>query len=179
MEYIRLGNTGMKVSRICLGCMSFGQRAESWPAWALDEDASRPFIQRALELGINFFDTADAYSRGRSEEIVGKALKDFAASRDNVVIASEEEREMFPLCEDQKIGVILWSPRSRKFTACRWRRSRWRGCSRNLWSRPPIIGVTKEYHLDDVAASLDVQLTDDEIKNLEEPYVPQAVVGLD
>jgi aryl-alcohol dehydrogenase-like predicted oxidoreductase len=87
MEYVRFGSTGMKVSRICLGCMSYGGPTERWP-WALDEEASRPFIQRALELGINFFDTANVYSNGRSEEIVGKALRDFA-SRDEVVIATK------------------------------------------------------------------------------------------
>jgi aryl-alcohol dehydrogenase-like predicted oxidoreductase len=87
MEYVRFGSTGMKVSRICLGCMSYGGPTERWP-WALDEETSRPFIQRALELGINFFDTANVYSNGRSEEIVGKALRDFA-SRDEVVIATK------------------------------------------------------------------------------------------
>lgn len=77
----------MKVSRICLGCMSFGQRTERWP-WALDEADSRPLIQHALELGINFFDTADAYSDGMSEQVVGRALNDFA-SRDELVIATK------------------------------------------------------------------------------------------
>jgi len=92
MEYIRFGSTGMKVSRICLGCMSYGMPTERWP-WALDEEQSRPFIKRALELGINFFDTANVYSNGRSEEIVGKALRDFA-SRDEVVIATKVYFEM-------------------------------------------------------------------------------------
>jgi aryl-alcohol dehydrogenase-like predicted oxidoreductase len=92
MEYARFGSSGMKVSRICLGCMSFGQPTERWP-WALDEENSRPYIQRALELGINFFDTANVYSNGRSEEIVGKALREFAA-RDEVVIATKVYFEM-------------------------------------------------------------------------------------
>jgi aryl-alcohol dehydrogenase-like predicted oxidoreductase len=87
MEYVRLGSTGLKVSRICLGCMSYGRSTERWP-WALDEEHSRPFIQRALELGINFFDIADVYSSGASEEVVGKALHDFA-SRDEVVITTK------------------------------------------------------------------------------------------
>ena len=95
MEYIRFGNTGMKVSRICLGCMSYGGPTERWP-WALDEETSRPFIKQALESGINFFDTANVYSNGRSEEIVGKALRDFAASRDEVVIATKVFGEMGP-----------------------------------------------------------------------------------
>ena len=87
MEYVRFGSTGMQVSRICLGTMSYGGPNEAWP-WALDEETSRPFVKRALELGINFFDTANVYSSGRSEEIVGKALRDFS-SRDEVVIATK------------------------------------------------------------------------------------------
>ena len=94
MEYVRLGNTGLKVSRICLGCMSYGEPNERWK-WALDEEASRPFIQKALELGINFFDTADVYSRGKSEEVVARALRDFAP-RDQVVIATKVHGEMGP-----------------------------------------------------------------------------------
>jgi 1-deoxyxylulose-5-phosphate synthase len=77
MEYTRLGSTGLKVSRVCLGCMSYGQPGKNNP-WVLDEDQSRPHIQRALEAGINFFDTANVYSNGTSEEHLGRALKDFA-----------------------------------------------------------------------------------------------------
>ena len=94
MEYIRLGATGLKVSRICLGCMSYGQPTDRW-LWALNEEQSRPFIQRALELGINFFDTANVYSSGMSEEVVGRALKNFAA-RDEVVIATKVHGVMGP-----------------------------------------------------------------------------------
>jgi len=86
METTRLGKTGLKVSRICLGCMTYG--SPNWRDWVLGEEESRPFIKRALEAGINFFDTADVYSVGRSEEIVGKALKDMA-KRDNVVLATK------------------------------------------------------------------------------------------
>ncbi len=94
MEYARLGSTGLKVSRICLGCMSYGQPVKGM-SWELDEEASRPYIQRALELGINFFDTADVYSKGSSEEILGQALKDFA-KRDEVVIATKVRQPMGP-----------------------------------------------------------------------------------
>ncbi len=88
MEYVRLGNSGLKVSRLCLGCMSFGV-AERWiHPWVLDEEHSRPIIKSALEAGINFFDTANVYSDGTSEEIVGRALKDFA-DRDKIVIATK------------------------------------------------------------------------------------------
>lgn len=88
MEYVKLGNTGMDVSRICLGCMGFGD-AQRWiHQWVLDEENSRPIIKYALDLGINFFDTANVYSIGRSEEILGRALKDFAR-RDEIVIATK------------------------------------------------------------------------------------------
>jgi len=86
MEYVNLGQTGLKVSRICLGMMTYGTPA--WREWVLDEAQSRPFVQRALELGINFFDTADMYSRGVSEEVTGRALRDFAR-RDEVVLATK------------------------------------------------------------------------------------------
>ena len=87
MEYVNLGSTGLKVSRICLGTMTYGSK--KWREWVLEEEESRPFIKRALEAGINFFDTADAYSLGVSEEILGRALKDFGPSRDKVVIATK------------------------------------------------------------------------------------------
>jgi len=86
MDYLRLGSTGLKVSRLCLGTMTYG--SSQWREWVLDEDASRPFIRRALDAGINFFDTADMYSLGASEEVVGRALKDFAR-REEVVIATK------------------------------------------------------------------------------------------
>lgn len=94
MEYVRLGTTGLKVSRICLGCMSYGTPGDRWQ-WALDEEHSRPFIRRGLELGINFFDTANVYSNGKSEEVVGRALHDFA-TRDEVVIATKVHGVMGP-----------------------------------------------------------------------------------
>ncbi|HEY4111087.1 aldo/keto reductase [Puia sp.] len=87
MQYIRLGNTGLTVSRICLGTMTYGKPTERWP-WALNEEQSRPFIKEALQLGINFYDTADVYADGASEEVVGRALKDFAR-RDEVVLATK------------------------------------------------------------------------------------------
>ena len=91
MEYVNLGRTGLRVSRLCLGTMTFGSTA--WRPWILPEDASRPFLRHALDVGINFFDTADMYSRGVSEEIVGRALNDFT-TRDQVVIAT---KAFFPM----------------------------------------------------------------------------------
>ncbi len=86
MDFVNLGRTGLKVSRICLGMMTYG--TPKWRSWVLDEEQSRPFIRRALEVGLNFFDTADAYSLGVSEEVTGRALRDFAR-RDEVVIATK------------------------------------------------------------------------------------------
>jgi 1-deoxyxylulose-5-phosphate synthase len=89
MEYAKLGNTGLDVSRVCLGTMGFGVPSERWPQkWVIDEEKSRPIIKKALELGINFFDTANVYSDGMSEEFVGRALRDFA-NRDEIVLATK------------------------------------------------------------------------------------------
>lgn len=99
MDYVGLGSTGLKVSRLCLGTMTYGTPA--WRPWVLDEAASRPFIKRALEHGINFFDTANMYSRGVSEEVVGRALKDYAR-RDEVVIAT---KVFYPVDEEQGQGL--------------------------------------------------------------------------
>lgn len=95
MEYVKLGRTGLDVSRICLGCMSYGVPERGPHPWSLDNDAARPFIKQALDLGINFFDTANVYSDGTSEEIVGRALKEFA-SRDEIVLATKVHSRMRP-----------------------------------------------------------------------------------
>ncbi|MBE5101766.1 aldo/keto reductase [Priestia aryabhattai] len=93
MEYTKLGNTGLDVSRLCLGCMGFGDAVNWVHPWVLDEEKSRPIIKKALDLGINFFDTANVYSHGVSEEILGSALKDYA-NRDEVVIATKVHQPM-------------------------------------------------------------------------------------
>ena len=325
MEYARLGTTGMKVSRICLGCMGFGD-AEHWVhKWVLNEENSRPVIQKALELGINFFDTANVYSLGVSEEILGRALKDFAR-RDEVVIATkvhgkmrqepnggglsrkailseiehslrrlgtdyvdlyqihrwdyetpieetmealndvvragkaryigasamfawqfakalytadrhgwtrfismqdhlnliyrEEEREMLPLCRAEGVGSIPYSPLASGRLTREWSsestlrsetdqiaKSKYdstaladqlvvervaetaqkRGVTRTqvalawLLQKPPvtapIIGATKLAHLEEAVGALAVKLSADEVKYLEEPYVPHRIVG--
>ena len=95
MRYIKLGNTGLDISPIAIGAMTYGEPARGHPVWSLDEDASRPLIQHALEAGINVFDTANMYSQGSSEEILGRALKDFA-NRDDVVIATKVRHPMRP-----------------------------------------------------------------------------------
>lgn len=95
MEYTRLGQTGLEVSRLCLGCMSYGEPDRGGHPWTLPEEQSRPFIRKAIELGINFFDTANVYSDGTSEEILGRAIKDYSA-RDDVVIATKVNGRMKP-----------------------------------------------------------------------------------
>jgi aryl-alcohol dehydrogenase-like predicted oxidoreductase len=102
MEYIRFGNTGMTVSRFCLGTMTYGTPTDRWP-WALNEEQSRPFIQKALELGFNFFDTADVYTAGASEEVVGRALRDFA-KRDDYVLATKVFNAMGPGPNDRGLS---------------------------------------------------------------------------
>lgn len=95
MDYVKLGNTGLDVSRICLGCMSFGEVVPGWHSWVLDEEKARPIIRRALELGINFFDTANVYAAGTSEAITGRILKEFA-NRDEIVLATKVWGRMHP-----------------------------------------------------------------------------------
>jgi aryl-alcohol dehydrogenase (NADP+) len=325
MEYVNLGKTGMKVSRLCLGMMSYGSK--KWRDWVLEEAEAKPFVKRALEAGINFFDTADVYSTGESERITGTLLREFGVKRENVIVATkvhgqmsddindrglsrkhimdsidkslqrlqmeyvdlyqihrwdyeapieetmealndvvragkaryigassmfawqfaralhlsetngwtkfvsmqnhynlayrEEEREMIPLCRDQGIGLIPWSPMARGFFAGDRKRGGGGDTSRSnsdpfanglyfrdedfdvadcaadvakergltgsqialawILSKPyvhsPIIGATKMDHLDQAIAALDIKLSEDEVKRLEEPYKPHPVLG--
>jgi aryl-alcohol dehydrogenase (NADP+) len=320
---VKLGRTGLDVSRICLGCMSYGDASRGNHQWALSEEESRPFIRKALESGINFFDTANVYSAGTSEEILGRALRDFA-NRDEVVVATkvsgqmregpngsglsrkeimteldhsltrlgtdyidlyqihrfdrttpieetlealhdavragkvryvgassmyawqfakalytadihgwsrfvsmqnhynllnrEEEREMLPLCADQGVGVIPWSPLARGRLTREWGEktnrsetdrfgaqlyqdsdravvervaevAQERGVPRAqvalAWvlSNPavtaPIVGATKLEHLDDAVAAVEIELGDEELRRLEEPYEPHTIAGFD
>ncbi len=95
MEYVKLGRTGLEVSRICLGCMTYGDPNKGTHAWSLKEEDSRPLLRQAIEAGINFLDTANTYSNGSSEEIVGRAIKDFAR-RDDIVLATKVFNRMRP-----------------------------------------------------------------------------------
>ncbi|MGH7168671.1 MAG: aldo/keto reductase [Gemmataceae bacterium] len=325
MKYTILGRTGVTVSRLCLGCMSYGDPA--WRSWVLDESASRPFFRRAVEAGINFFDTADIYSLGVSEEVTGRMLGEFARLEECVVATKvfqpmsdrsnmgglsrkhivqgceaslrrlgmdtidlyqvhrfdphtpidemmsaldllvhqgkvrylgassmaawkfaqslsaserhgwarfetmqnhynllyrEEEREMIPLCEAEGVALIPWSPLARGLLAGTRRspadtestkRAESDDFARKLYDQPgdqevidavrrlaqtrgvspaqialawmlskpavaaPIIGATKLQHLEDAIAALDVELTAEEIKQLEAPYRPHPVRG--
>jgi aryl-alcohol dehydrogenase-like predicted oxidoreductase len=205
MEYTRLGNTGLKVSRIGLGCMSYGVPERGPHPWSLDEEKSRPFLRRALDLGINFFDTANVYSMQNHYNLLYR----------------EEEREMMPLCRDQGVGVIPWSPLARGRLTRPWEQrgateragtdkfgktlystteeadravaervgaaAEKRGVPRAqvalawMLGKPfvtsPIIGATKMQHLEDAVAALSVKLSAAEAAALEEPYVPHPVLG--
>ena len=323
MKYAKLGRTGLDVSRICLGCMSFGDASRGGHQWVLDEEESRPLIKKALEAGVNFFDTANVYSAGSSEEFLGRAVRDFA-NRDEIVIATkvcgrmregpngsglsrkailtevdhslerlgtdyidlyqihrldhstpieetlaalddvvkagkvryvgassmyawqfskalytadahgwgrfvsmqnhynllnrEEEREMLPLCVDQGVGVIPWSPLARGRLTRDWGETTNRSgmdafgstlyedSDRTIVERlaevaneravpraqvalawllsnravtAPIVGATKLSHLEDALAAVDLELSDEELDRLEEPYHPHEVAGFD
>jgi aryl-alcohol dehydrogenase-like predicted oxidoreductase len=312
MEYGNLGSTGLKVSRLALGMMTYG--AKSWREWVLEWDESAPLIRRAVEAGINFWDTADMYSLGASEEITGRALREFGGRREDQVIATkvfnpmsaapndsglgrkhimasidaslkrlgvdyvdlyqihrfdpqtpieetcealndvvragtalnvqqthgwarfvsmqnhynlvyrEEEREMIPLCLDQKIGLIPWSPLARGFLAGNrkanedkqaaqtvrartddyahklyYRASDWtvvdriteiaaaRGVKNAqvalawMLAKPgvsaPILGASKMVQIEDALAAMELNLSADEMRRLEEPYEPHPVLG--
>ena len=101
MQYVNLGSAGLKVSRLCLGAMTYG--SSSWRPWVLDEEVSRPLIKQALEAGITFFDTADMYSLGASEEVLGRALKDFGPGRDRLVVAT---KVFYPVGDDPNQGGL-------------------------------------------------------------------------
>lgn len=200
MKYVNLGRSGLKVSRLCLGCMSYGEPERLPQPWSLDEKASRPLIRQALEAGINFFDTANIYSGGSSEEI--------------------EEREMLPLCEDQGVGVIPWSPMARGRLTRDWsvtsRRTQNDAFALKMYENAalldkpvidvvasiaekhavprahvaiawllsksvitaPIIGATKPEHLSTAISALDFSLSDAEITELEARYLPHPVDGI-
>src|SRR5436309_8608037 len=100
MQYVNLGRTGLKVSRICLGCMTFGSK--KWREWVIEEEESRPVIKHALDLGINFFDTADMYSMGVSEEVTGRALREMA-KMEEIVLATKVH---FPMSEGPNMSGI-------------------------------------------------------------------------
>ena len=123
MQYTKLGNSDLNVSRICMGCMGFGDAGRGQHSWTLDEEHSREIIKRGLDLGVNFYDTAIAYQSGTSEQYVGRALRDFAKRED-------------------------------------------------------VVGATKLTHIEGAARAVDLELTEEELRYLEEPYVPHPLAGV-
>ena len=149
MKYTQLGNTGIEVSRICVGCMSYGKPSEDFHLWTLDQEETTKMIKHALDLGVNFFDTANVYSHGTSEEFLGKALKDLGVAR----VAEVAER----------LGVTMTE------VALAWLLKR--GVA------APIVGATKVPHFNDAVRALDLDLSDEDAAYLEEPYKAHEVVG--
>lgn len=162
MEYTKLGNTDLKVSRICLGCMGFGNAATGQHSWTVDEDSSRAIIKRALELGINFFDTAIAYQNGTSEEYLGRAVKDFT-KRDKVVIATK----FLPRSSEEIAAGVSGQTH----------------IERQLDLSLSHLGMDYVdlyiYHMWDYQTkAVELKLTPEDISYLEELYVPHALVGV-
>ena len=149
MKYTQLGNTGIEVSRICVGCMSYGKPSEDFHLWTLNQEETTKMIKHALDLGVNFFDTANGYSHGTSEEFLGKALKDLGVAR----VAEVAER----------LGVTMTE------VALAWLLKR--GVA------APIVGATKVPHFNDAVRALDLDLSDDDAIYLEEPYKAHEEVG--
>ncbi|MDQ2788961.1 MAG: aldo/keto reductase [Actinomycetota bacterium] len=157
MDYVSLGATGLQVSRICLGCMSYGEPGQGAHPWSLDREASEPFFRQALDAGINFFDTANVYSAGSSEEIIDE----FGRS-----LYREEDRSIV----EAVLGVATKRGVAPARVALAW-----------LLGKPgvdaPIVGATKVHHLDDAVAAVDLRLDDSEVDTLEKGYQPRPVVG--
>lgn len=200
MEYTKLGGTDIAVSKVCVGCMSFGQ-AGTMHDWTLDQRATEEVVKHALDLGINFFDTANGYSAGTSEEYLGRALKK-NVSRDKVVIAS---KVYFPLAAGH-LTRRTWTAdtlRSRTDRVAMGKYDRTEEQDMPIvarvaeladkhgakmqqialawqWARgvaSPIVGATKARYLDDAAGALAVRLTEEELSYLEELYRPHPIVG--
>ncbi len=149
MKYTQLGNTDIEVSRICVGCMSYGKPSEEFHLWTLNQEETTKMIKHALDLGVNFFDTANGYSHGTSEEFLGKALKDLGVAR----VAEVAER----------LGVTMTE------VALAWLLKR--GVA------APIVGATKVPHFNDAVRALDLDLSDEDAAYLEKPYKAHEVVG--
>ena len=169
MEYARLGRTDIEISKVCVGCMSFG-KAGTMHDWTLDESAADAVVKRALDLGINFFDTANGYSAGTSEEYLGRALKKNIA-RDKVVVASKVYFNPGRLSKGaiyreidgslKRLGTDYLDPY----------------IIHRFDYETPIVGATKAQYLNDAAGALSVKLTDEDVAYLEEVYLPHRIVG--
>lgn len=180
MKYVNLGRSGLKVSRLCLGCMSYGEPERLPQPWSLDEKASRPLIRQALEAGINFFDTANIYSGGSSEEITGKALREMAR-RDEIVVAT---KTFFPWRNSPNTGFLSRKAIIDVVASIAEKHAVPRAHVAIAWLlsktviTAPIIGATKPEHLSTAISALDFSLSDAEIIELEAQYLPHPVDGI-
>ncbi len=172
MQYTKLGNSELSVSRICLGCMGFGDAQRGQHSWTVDEEHSREIIKRALELGVNFFDTAIACQSGTSEQYVGRAVLNFAKRLHEDSYAklkydatAEQDDEIIRRVAElaDRHGATMTE------VSLAWLLTK---------AAAPVVGATKLHHIEGAAKAVDLTLAVDELAYLEEPYVPHALVGV-
>ena len=188
MEYTKLGNSDLNVSRICMGCMGFGDAANGQHSWTIDEEHSREIIRRGLELGVNFFDTAIAYQSGTSEQYLGRALRDFT-KREDVVVATKflprtQEEIEAGVTGQQHVEKML--NKSLQIIRRVAELADKRGVTMTEVSlawlltkvAAPVVGATKPRHIEGATKAVELKLTDEEIAYLEEPYVPHPLAGV-
>ena len=190
MKYTKLGSSDLNVSRICMGCMGFGDPQRGQHSWTIDEAHTREIIKRGLALGVNFCDTAIAYQSGSSEQYVGRTLRDFA-KREEVVVATKflprtaEEIEN-GISGQQHIENMINTSLSNLGIDRVAALAEKRGVSMTeialAWLLTkvdsPVVGATKLHHIEGAAKAVDCVLTGDEIACLEEPYVPHPLAGV-
>lgn len=190
MKYTKLGSSDLNVSRICMGCMGFGDPQRGQHSWTIDEAHTREIIKRGLALGVNFYDTAIAYQSGSSEQYVGRTLHDFA-KREEVVVATKflprtaEEIEN-GISGQQHIENMINTSLSNLGIDRVAALAEKRGVSMTeialAWLLTkvdsPVVGATKLHHIEGAAKAVDCVLTGDEIACLEEPYVPHPLAGV-
>lgn len=180
MEYTKLGNSELTVSRICMGCMGFGDPGRGQHSWTVDEATSREIIRRGLELGVNFFDTAIAYQSGTSEQYLGRTLRDYT-QRDKVVVATKflprTQEEIEAGATAQQDGVII-----RRVAEVAEHRGVTMTEVALAWLlqrvTSPVVGATKLRHIEGAAKAVELRLTGEETAYLEEPYVPHPLAGV-
>jgi aryl-alcohol dehydrogenase-like predicted oxidoreductase len=174
MKYVRLGTTRLKVSRLGLGCMSYGDPTTPGAhEWSLREDEAQPFFRQAIDLGITFWDTANVYQAGTSEEVVGRAIRQ---RREDIVLATKLHGKMHDGPRRQMVHLpsrrasCQCGPADRQSRQVTMAQVALAWVLTNPIVSAPIVGATKPHHLTEAVAALDLQLTDDEIRTLEEPY---------
>jgi len=170
-EYVKFGSTEMDASKICLGCISFGDASTGFQGWSLKEDESNAIIKRTVELGINFFDTANCYSFGTSEEYLGRTLKEYTKRDETDHV--QRSKYGFTEKEDQAVIDRVAETAEKRGITCNQVSLAWlmqKGCA-------PVTDATKIVHLADSVGSVGITLTGEEIAFLEEPDVPYKTVG--
>ena len=190
MKYTKLGSSDLNVSRICMGCMGFGDPQRGQHSWTIDEAHTREIIKRGLALGVNFYDTAIAYQSGSSEQYVGRTLRDFA-KREEVVVATKflprtAEEIVNGISGQQHIENMINTSLSNLGIDRVAALAEKHGVSMTeialAWLLTkvdsPVVGATKLHHIEGAAKAVDCVLTGDEIACLEEPYVPHPLAGV-